>query len=151
MLGKKEGNLDMSDCCPSSCDEGVQPKRHRCPVNGQEYKGVSTKTILQHIKDPWSWEEKKQSYYFCEDPECDVVYFGQDDSVINSAALRTTVGIKENNPSGTLCYCFGVSFGRAAENPEIKQFITEKTKIGICTCETRNPSGKCCLKDFPKE
>ncbi len=28
---------------------------------------------------------------------------------------------------------------------------TEKTNNCICACETRNPSGKCCLKDFPKQ
>jgi len=141
----------MSDCCSSSCDIGTPSKRHRCPVNSKEYKEVTIKTILHHIKEPWSWKEKQQPYYFCEDPDCDVVYFGQDNSVINTAALLTTVGIKEKNPSAMLCYCFSVSFSVAAENPEIKQFIADKTRSGVCACETRNPSGKCCLKDFPKQ
>jgi hypothetical protein len=118
----------MSDCCSSSCDMGTQPKKYRCPINGQEYKEVSTKAILHHINETWYWEEKQQAYYFCEDPECEVVYFGQDNSVINTAALRTTVGIKEKTPSAILCYCFGVSFGSAVENPEIKHFVTEKQK-----------------------
>ncbi|MET0072494.1 MAG: hypothetical protein ABW096_20870 [Candidatus Thiodiazotropha sp.] len=141
----------MSDCCSSSCGIDAPAKRHRCPVNGLEYKEVSTKTILHHIKEPWSWEEKQQAFYFCEDPNCDVVYFGQDDTTIKTSELRTNVGIKEKNMNGMLCYCFGVLFTTAEDNPKIKQFITEKTKSGVCVCESRNPSGKCCLKDFPKQ
>lgn len=140
----------MSDCCSGSCEKDASRNRHRCPVNGQEYKEVSTKTILHHIKEPWSWEEKQQFYYFCEDSDCDVVYFGQDNSIINTSSLRTSVGIKEKNENAMLCYCFGVSFANAEEYPDIKRFITEKTKEGVCACETRNPSGKCCLKGFPK-
>lgn len=140
----------MSDCCSTSSSSNSSPKRHVCPGNGREYKEVSAKTILHHIKEPWAWEEKSQAYYFCEDPECNVVYFGQDYSVVNRAELRTLVGIKDNKPGALVCYCFGVSFGEAAERPELKRFVTEKTKNGMCACETRNPSGKCCLKDFPK-
>lgn len=141
----------MSDCCSSSCDIGAPAKRHRCPVNGQEYKAVSTTTILHHIKEPWSWEENQQAYYFCDDPDCEVVYFGQDNTTIKASEVRTGVVIKEKNQNAMLCYCFGVSFSAAEENPEIKQFVTEKTRGGICACEYRNPSGKCCLKDFPKQ
>ncbi|MCG7927970.1 MAG: hypothetical protein JAY67_20820 [Candidatus Thiodiazotropha taylori] len=111
---------------------------------------MSTTTILHHIKEPWSWEENQQAYYFCDEPNCEVVYFGQDNTTIKASELRTGVGIKEKNQNALLCYCFGVSFLAAEENPEIKQFVTEKTRGGICACEYRNPSGKCCLKDFPK-
>ncbi|MCG6938611.1 MAG: hypothetical protein LJE83_10655 [Gammaproteobacteria bacterium] len=141
----------MSYCCSTSCDTDINPKRHRCPVNGQEYKEVSAKTVLHHIKEPWAWEDKHQAYYFCDDPDCDVVYFGQDNSTIKTIALRTTVGIKEKNQNSTLCYCFGVSLASAKDNSKIMHFVTEKTKSGVCACETRNPSGKCCLQDFPKQ
>lgn len=134
-----------------SCNSGAPPKSHPCPVNGKEYKEVSVKTILHHIREPWSWDEQQQAYYFCEDPDCEVVYFGRNDSVINRSALRTNVGIKESSQSALLCYCFGVSYREAAEEPEIRQFVTEKTKGNGCACEIRNPSGKCCLKGFPKQ
>jgi len=38
----------------------------------------------------------------------------------------------------------------AATQPDAKSFVIEKTKGHFCECEARNPSGKCCLKDFPK-
>ncbi len=84
----------MSNCC-SSRESNEKPKKHQCPVNGNECKTVSIKTIQHHIKQPWNWAVSDQSYYFCDDPDCDVVYFGEDDSVILKAELRTVVGIKE--------------------------------------------------------
>jgi hypothetical protein len=119
-------------------------------VNGKEYKGVSRKTILHQIKTPWLWNSRQQNYYFCEDPECDVVYFGQDDSVIRKSELRMKVGIKEKSDDALVCYCFGVTAQDAATIPEVKAFVMGETKGHVCECEARNPSGKCCLKDFPK-
>jgi hypothetical protein len=28
--------------------------------------------------------------------------------------------------------------------------VMAQTKAGLCSCDTSNPSGRCCLKDFPK-
>ena len=139
----------MSDCCSNSCTTGARHNKYRCPVNGKEYKKVSEKTIMHHIKEPWNWEEKKQSYYFCDDPECEVVYFGYDDSIIEKSAVRSHVGIKDKSDNALVCYCFGVSVKEAATHPEAKAFVFEHTKGHICECEAGNPSGKCCLKDFP--
>ena len=140
----------MTDCCSTSCNTDSKNKWHKCPVNGIEYKEVSSRTMMHHLEKPWAWENKKQTYFFCDDPECEAVYFGQDDSVIKTTELRTTVGIKTKKKSSLLCYCFGVTFSNAEKKPEIKQFVIEKTKEGVCACEIQNPSGKCCLKDFPK-
>jgi hypothetical protein len=37
-----------------------------------------------------------------------VVYFGEDDSIIKKALLRTEVGIKEINPGAFVCYCVDI-------------------------------------------
>ena len=145
----KQGD-EMSDCCSKSCSSTEVRNAHRCPVNGKEYKGVSEKTILHHINTPWHWSGKAQNYYFCDDPECDVVYFGQDDSIIKKSELRTTVGINEMSDDALVCYCFGVTAQEAATDPEAREFVVKETKEHVCECEARNPSGKCCLKDFPK-
>ena len=79
-----------------------------------------------------------------------MVYFGQDNSIIEKSSLRTIVGVKEKSGTFPICYCFGVSANQAATTPETKAFIVQKTKQHVCECEVRNPSGKCCLKDFPK-
>jgi YHS domain-containing protein len=138
----------MTDCCESSCNP---PRKFRCPVNGKEYGSVSVKTILHHINEPWKSVLESKAYYFCSDAKCDVVYFGQDNSVIKKNELRSKVGIKQNIPGRTICYCFGVSYSAAKENNTIVNFVKDKTKQALCSCETSNPSGQCCLKDFPKQ
>lgn len=140
----------MSECCATSNNSCQPPRKHRCPVNGKEYSEVSSTTIVHHIKQPWTWENKQQGYYFCDDPECNVVYFGQDDSIINQQDLRTIVGAKQKTQESLVCYCFGVNRQEAATNLAAKAFVINHTKNHTCACETRNPSGKCCLKDFPK-
>lgn len=147
----------MSDCCSTSSSEEnseanieiKRPKKYTCPVNGKQYSKVPPTTILHHLNEPWKWTVKQQGYYFCTDPDCDVVYFGEDDSMILKSGLRTKVGLKEQSDEALVCYCFGVSKTEAS-NEKIKDFVIKSTQEKTCACSTRNPSGKCCLKDFPK-
>ena len=140
----------MSDCCSISHTLNQSRNNYRCPVNGREYKRVHQKTIMHHISKPWKLQETSQNYYFCDDPECDVVYFGEDDSIIKTSDIRTPVGIKNLSGDALICYCFGVTVHDANAHPEIKEFVIEKTQEKMCECEARNPSGKCCLKYFSK-
>ena len=140
----------MSDCCSPNTPQSTQSVKHRCPMNGVEYRPVSTRTIAHHLKQPWLWDRGHRSFFYCEDPDCEVIYFADDDSIITSSALRTQVGIKSNSEESSLCYCFGVSRADVMQNPCIKEYIVEQTKRKLCSCETSNPSGRCCLKDFPR-
>lgn len=139
----------MSDCCPSGNNPPTPPRKHKCPVNGIEYAAVPARTILHHLEAPWRWAAKEQGYYFCADPDCEVVYFGEDGSVILKAEVRTVIGIKERSPEAPACYCFGVSKAEALSNPAVRDFVVRQTGMGWCSCESSNPSGRCCLKDFP--
>ena len=145
----------MSCCNDTSCDltntgSASIPKKLNCPANGKAYLSVEPRTISHHLKQPWKWQAIKQGYYFCSDPECDVVYFGEDGSMIKTSELRTVVGVKEMKPDSIICYCYGVTLGEAKSDPAIKDFVIQKTKLDECACDSRNPSGRCCLKDFPK-
>lgn len=140
----------MSDCCSSSSCDSAHPKKQRCPVNGHEYSEVSARTITHHIKDAWTWRPTGCRYFFCDDPACEVVYFGEDGSTILKSQLRTHVGLKEFSEDSLLCYCFGVTKADFFANPATKSFVIAQTKAGLCSCDTSNPSGRCCLKDFPK-
>ena len=139
----------MGCCSSSECADG-HPGKWRCPANGREYPEVSARTIVHHIKDAWDWQSTADRYFFCDDPECDVVYFGEDGSTILKSRLRTRVGVKEDSGGAPLCYCFGVRKEDLRRNPAIRDFVLAQTKAGSCSCDTRNPSGRCCLKDFPK-
>lgn len=138
-------------CEQTNTDTKLIPKKLNCPVNGKPYMQVEPKTISHHLKKTWEWHSAKQGYYFCSDPECDVVYFAEDGSVIKTSELRTTVGVKELKPESLICYCYGVTLNDAQSDKTIKEFVIQKTKMDECSCDTRNPSGRCCLKDFPKQ
>jgi hypothetical protein len=140
----------MSDCCSTSDNKSAHPKKYRCPCNRLEGAEVTTKTIFHHIKQPWLWQHKDIRYFFCEDPNCDVVYFGEDHSTITKSQLRTQVGIKELSNDTPACYCFDVSKTDALNDPEIRKYVISQTKQAQCACDVRNPSGRCCLKDFPR-
>jgi len=140
----------MSDCCATNNTVERTPKRHVCPENGKQYLEVPFNTVLHHVKEPWNLGKQQQTYYFCDAPDCDVVYFGYNDSVIRKDQLRTKIGIKEKSEDGLVCYCFGVSISEAKKNKLAKSFVVAQTKNSQCSCTTHNPSGRCCLKDFPK-
>ncbi len=136
----------MSDCCSK---HNHKTQRHTCPGNNKEYGQVLYKTLLHHVKSPWHLALKEQVYYFCSDPDCHVVYFSHDNSVIEKSQIRTKVGIKEISDEALVCYCFGVSKATAKTDEKVKTFVIEQTKKSLCACAIRNPSGKCCIKDFP--
>ena len=141
----------MSNCCSSSsCETNTLLTKGICPANGKEYAKVSSTTIKHHIAQPWNWDDKGQAYYFCDDPECNVVYFGEDSAVIHQSELRTKVGVKRRSMNRLICYCFGIDMEQAINNPDTKDYVVKATRDKTCACETRNPAGKCCLKDFPK-
>ena len=135
----------MSQCCTTKNNKPCAPKDAVCPANGKRYKQVKLTTILHHVTHPWKRTFAEQAYYYCSDPECEVVYFGEDMSTIVSDEMR----IDQQTRKNTICYCFDVSNKDLNENKEIcKAFIIAQTKHSTCDCEIRNPSGKCCLKDF---
>ena len=144
----------MSDCCSSSlsgsCNESPKvAKKLPCPQCNKKGTLLSISTIYHHLKQPWAWKGKRD-YYFCDNSDWAVAYFDDGKNLINASELRTTIGVKTQQADDLICYCYGVSLQAARENPHIKSFVVEMTKHGSCACETRNPSGRCCLKDFPK-
>lgn len=135
----------MSICTTTAAKKGI------CPVNGKSYPGVSMKTILHQVKKPWRLNLPDQAYYFCNDPNCDVVYFGEDTFTLVRSDLRIEVGQKCSTTEKTLCYCFDVKksdLDSDEAQEKSKAFVIKQTRNSACDCEIRNPSGKCCLKDF---
>lgn len=56
-----------------------------------------------------------------------------------------------------LCYCYNITYGKVLGEIEAlgystsRAYVKEQTQAGDCACKTKNPSGKCCLKDFPDD
>jgi hypothetical protein len=134
-------------CCGSNERSGTAI----CPVNGRSYPAVQLKTVLHHVRRPWEDRIKQQAYYFCSDPDCEVVYFAEDQTVFRRVDLRQEVGQKSREADRPLCYCFDVRWSDALQSNNAKGFVVEQTRESRCECDIRNPSGKCCLKDFPKK
>lgn len=140
----------MTEVISSTEYTSANPKKRSCPSNGLTGTEVSSKTISHHLKHAWKWKDEGSRYFFCTDPDCDVVYFGDDDSIITKAQLRTQVGIKESSDDTPACYCFGISKADAKNDPGIRDYVKAQTKNAQCACDIRNPSGRCCLIDFPR-
>jgi len=150
----------MSDCCSTSESTAPEPVKTSSKVNcvscGSVSLPVERLTLLHQLKHPQLMNIPEVSFHFCVEPDCDLVYFGDDKTVYRRNDLRQDVGQKSTNPDRTLCYCFDVKQSNILEEREMtgqsqsKAFVMEQVKLKRCACDTRNPSGQCCLKDFPK-
>jgi len=140
----------MDDCCSS--DQPQCPPV--CPVTGQPVKPVSRATVESLVKPDIKATLLPHPYYYCDTPDCDVVYVSVlGDHRITKDQLTVRVGAKEQDDPVPLCYCFG--FDRkdvrdevaATGTSEIPQTIAAKIKAKGCQCELTNPKGACCLGD----
>lgn len=157
----------MSSCCstPSSTSEKQNddsccstsvPRKASCPGCQQESRTVEALTLLHQLKAPLNQSLQAENYYFCASADCDVVYFDLAGNLYLRGDLRQDVGQKSTASDRTLCYCFDVHADHVAQEIEqhghstSKDFVVQMTKTKQCACDLRNPSGQCCLKDFPK-
>ena len=140
----------MSDCCDTLSESKPKTLKRECPVCSQLSLNVQKKTILHHLKEAWNCDLGNEDYFYCRTENCDVIYFSEKNKTLCKKDLRTSIGIKEQDDNALICYCFGVNKSKAASEKKIKDFVIAQTKESNCTCETSNPSGRCCLKDFPK-
>lgn len=132
----------MSSCCSKNIPETIQ----KCPQCTDSSRKTSMKTIFHQVQFPDILNISIDNYYFCINNSCSVAYFSQSSNIIYKEQLRSA--------SELLCYCFDISkqnyLNAIKDNSAtaIKKFVIQKTKMGDCACEVRNPSGHCCLADF---
>lgn len=157
-------NCCLNDTPDEAATEGaerpsaeVSRALRNCPGCRAAARAVTRRTILLMIKPALLDQVDGKNWRFCAEPECRVVYFAeQDDAVITTDELRVRVGLKERQHPIPLCYCFG--FDEADARAEIaqtgrstiRQRIAVLVRQGLCACETRNPSGACCLGEVNK-
>jgi len=146
---KPQSNGD--DCCI------VQPKgKTQCPICGEEAKGVLAKT-LDALLTPKAKDrlDSLEGFYYCKTSTCRAIYF-RGIEVLNQNDLSVSVGLKADAKVKNYCYCFGWTKEKMKE--DIKQNgtssaiadIQSKMKSLGCSCEVKNPSGKCCQVDVKK-
>lgn len=118
---------------------------------------MTRKTILLMLKPDLLNQLGNGDYYFCSNSECRVVYYSVEEvTVFRTEDLRVRVGIKEHEDPIPVCYCFGFDEADLREeitilrNTSVPQRITALVKDGLCACETKNPSGICCLGEITR-
>ncbi|GAC1623932.1 MAG: copper chaperone Copz family protein [Candidatus Acidiferrum sp.] len=142
----------MSKCCSVNANKGIAPVVMACPLNGARSKRVDVLTVKSLVRTLPLGMSSDQ-YYFCEAPDCDVVYFtfARQASTFRREDLLVRVSVKEKADTVPVCYCFGFTRKNiqdeiaATGHSTIADRITVEVKAGNCACEVKNPSGKCCL------
>ena len=144
----------MNDCCPNKDKIVKKSGKAICPECNTQQNEVSFQTVLFHTKCPENQSLPQSDFYFCSNPQCAIVYFNVDGRTVEKSQVRGHVGQKRQDLERTLCYCFGLSQKQFDEEVKSqgkspsKDWIIEQTRNHNCACEIRNPSGRCCLKDF---
>jgi len=142
----------MSDCCSLEHSSAAAPAVLPCPLNGARSKRVQLVTVRSLVRK-LPFEMPRTPYYFCDVPDCDVVYFPLDKRapIFHRGDLLGRVGAKETVDPVPVCYCFGVSSKdieeeiRQTGHTTVAERIKAEVQAGNCACEVKNPSGKCCL------
>ncbi|WP_372741011.1 hypothetical protein [Neptunomonas sp.] len=148
----------MSNCCSASATEAKTGKLQaaECPSCSNRMKPVKRIVLMHQVTAPLNQTIPSDQFFFCSDADCPVVYFSKAGFVIETAQMRGEVGLKSTDENRMICYCFDITYSRVMEEIEqtghsaSKAFVVEQTKLKNCACDIRNPSGKCCLKEFPK-
>lgn len=129
-----------------SCCSKQPAQQGCCPECGSSSRTVSTATMLHHLGSPWKLNLSTGDYFYCDNRNCNTVYFnlGGARYLLGDLRPETLHALKHN----TLCFCFGISEG-AAKDDTIRRFIIEQTRDKVCSCKSSNPSGRCCLGNVP--
>jgi Zinc binding domain len=149
--------IGMSDCCFVKGDAPTVPVAMACPVNGARSKQVDMLTVKSLLRQLPLGMPNTQ-YYFCDSPDCEVVYFPLDPDApsFRRDDLVVRVGVKETEDPLPICYCFGFTRKdiwdeiRRTGNSTVAKRIAAEVEAGRCVCEVRNPSGRCCLGDITR-
>lgn len=125
---------------------------HHCPRSDTRGKRVSQLTLNSLLlAEHRTRIEPSAEWFYCPDPDCEVVYFDAEGSTLDKSALSVRVGVKEEDPPRPICYCFNHSFEEieaevaATGTSKIPDSITDKCRQGLHDCERKNPQGSCCL------
>jgi len=110
---------------------------------------------MEHLLEPEKRSQIKDvQYYYCNEPDCDIVYFsGNSSSSFTTNDVVVKVFSKDTGDDVNVCYCYGWTRGRIKTELEetgvstAAMSIAKLVKAGTCTCDLRNPKGECCLGD----
>ena len=148
------------NCCPTAeattdsqtSKDAVETANHGCEKCKSQSQPVSRKTVLLMLKPHLLEQALTGKYRFCATNECPTVYFEEHGNrVFTTNDLRIVVGVKAKADPIPVCYCFGFDEHHLRDeiaergNTTIPERISNLIREGLCACDSRNPSGNCCL------
>ena len=114
----------------------------KCPLCKQKGQKVNSETMLHHVKDISKISDA--NYFYCDTPSCDIVYFNSSE-VFNTSMLNKEVGLKDiSSQQALVCYCYNYSKSALDTNGLVQKIQIRMDNYGS-RCDTRHPSGECCL------
>lgn len=127
-----------------------------CPICHHKGKKIDTATVKSQLAVSLH-RVSDYPYHFCEQPDCEVVYYDENGSLFTTSEVRERVYQKACDDDDMLiCYCFYHTQGavKAAILTHREQVIIDDIQSGIqagkCACDWRNPQGSCCLGNIKK-
>lgn len=149
------------NCCTPENSTKIELKDTVCPFCQKKGHIVKRETPDSLLKAEHSAKVTEPYYMFCQTPDCEVVYYSQTpEHKFLKADLKVPVTIKDSGLGVPVCYCFNVTREsvlndfREIGHTKVFESISQKVKDGLCSCETMNPQGNCCLgnvKNWIKE
>jgi len=133
----------------SCCNTDTKKGRLVCSGCGKNAFSVSRQTMLHQVQSPDNQNMVEGDYAFCANRDCNTGYFSASDMI-----PKTSLRAFQSNQDAMLCHCFDISEAdyrtalEASSFEAIKAFVVQQTKDKLCACESRNPSGRCCLVSF---
>ena len=137
-------------CAPHECSsEDVE----LCPVSRTKGVKVAMQTVKAMLTESGLARVSADSYRFCPDSGCGIVYFGERGQTYSTSEVRAAVWQKQSEGARTVCYCFGENEAdiraeiTATGQSDAVERVRQHIQAGRCACEVRNPRGVCCLGD----
>lgn len=143
----------MSDACcvvPGTNASGEDI----CPSCDQQGKTVASRTVNALVIPERAIAEGYPDGYYCQNRECAILYFFDSGfEPISKDEVELSVGFKEMKAPLLVCYCFEHTKAAIQEDFQahgqstIEADIRQKVADQQCSCEDKNPTGRCCLGD----
>ena len=143
----------MSDLCcvlPDAADteRGIDI----CPNCGRRGKPVGSETIHALVRPGREPSGGFPDGFTCLNPrDATLYFFAGEPEPITKEDVGVRVGFKEEESPHLVCYCFEHTQEAIQEEYQrlgeslIEADIREKVVGGLCSCEVKNPTGRCCL------
>lgn len=147
-------------CCSSSDNDGEKPVSPKiassCPACRQPGQFVDQITPGHTLKKIFrSTLINDANYHFCENPECETVYFSDDGRQrFSTEQLINRVTCKDSSAETPLCYCYKITKGAVlkeyheSRQSGVLEKIEQKMGEKACFCDKSNPRGVCCTTEI---